>query len=49
MKARGNIGNEREDLKDYLSQINWDGMFFKVQMVLGGILLIALVFYLMWI
>lgn len=49
MEARDNLGKEREDLKDYLSQINWDGMFFKGQMIIGGILLGAFLFYFLWV
>ena len=48
MDARQNQGKEREDLKDYLSQINYDGLFFKGQMVLGAILFCVFVFYFMW-
>ena len=40
---------EREDLKNYLSEINYDGMFFKGQMILGGILLAGFLIYFFWI
>lgn len=48
MEARENFRKERDDLKDYLSQINHDGMFFKGQLILGGILLGIFVFYILW-
>ena len=48
MEARENFWKDREDLKDYTSQINWDRMFFKAQMILGGILLAGILVYLMW-
>lgn len=48
METGDNLRKEKEDLKDYLSQINWDGMFFKGQMILGGILLCAFLLYFLW-
>ncbi len=48
MEARDNYGKEREDLKNYLSQINFDGMFFKGQMILGGILIGIFLIYFVW-
>ncbi len=48
MKARENTGREREDLKNYLSEINYDGMFFKGQMILGAILLGVFLIYFIW-
>lgn len=48
MKTGDNFRKEREDLKDYLSEINYDGMFFKGQMILGGILVCAFLIYLLW-
>jgi len=48
MEARENLWKDREDLKNYSSQINWDRMFFKAQMITGGILLGAILIYLMW-
>jgi len=49
MKNGENLRKEREDLKDYLSEINYDGMFFKGQMILGGILLGVFLIYFMWV
>ncbi|MFO7721077.1 MAG: hypothetical protein R6W85_11615 [Gillisia sp.] len=48
MEARENLGKESENLKNYLSEINQDGMFFKGQMILGGILLGVLLIYFIW-
>jgi len=48
MKTGDNLRKEREDLKDYLSEINYDGMFFKGQMILGGILVCVFLIYLLW-
>jgi len=48
METGENLRKEREDLKNYLSEINYDGMFFKGQMILGGILLAGFLVYLIW-
>lgn len=45
MKARQTPVKQRDDLKNYLSEINFDGMFFKGQMILGGILIFAFLLY----
>jgi len=49
MESRKNSGKEREDLKNYLSQINYDGLFFKGQMILGAILLGVFLAYFIWV
>lgn len=48
MEARENSGKEKEDLKNYLSEINYDGMFFKGQMILSAILVFAFILYFLW-
>lgn len=45
MKEREKQTEEREDLKLYLEQINWDWLMLKGQLILGGILLLALLGY----
>lgn len=48
METRQTPGKDKEDLKNYLSEINHDGIFFKGQMILGGILVFAFLLYFMW-
>ena len=48
MEARDNLKKELEDLKNYSSQINYDGMFFKGQKILAGILLGVFLIYYLW-
>lgn len=38
MKTTGKIWEDKEDFKSYLEQINGDGLFLKVQLVVGAIL-----------
>lgn len=45
MKEREKQTEDREDLKLYLEQINWDWLMLKGQLILGGILLLALLGY----
>lgn len=44
MKAGGNLWEEKEK-KTYITQINWDWLFFKGQMIIGGVLLGAILLY----
>ncbi|MEP6262774.1 MAG: hypothetical protein ABJ092_14455 [Gillisia sp.] len=48
MEARENLRNESEALKVYSSQINFDKMFFKGQIILGAILIVAFLLYFLW-
>jgi hypothetical protein len=47
MKEREKQTEDREDLKLYLEQINWDWLMLKGQLILGGILLLGLLGYLL--
>jgi hypothetical protein len=47
MKEREKQMEDREDLKLYLEQINWDWLMLKGQLILGGILLLGLLGYLL--
>lgn len=46
MKEKDENSKEREDIKLYLEQINWDWILLKGQLILGAILVIVLLFYL---
>ncbi len=45
MKEEKNSAKEREDIKLYLEQINWDWLMLKGQLILGVVLVIVLLFY----
>ncbi|HSI71321.1 MAG TPA: hypothetical protein VK941_13885 [Gillisia sp.] len=45
MEDRDKYLKDREDLKLYLEQINWDWLMLKGQLILGGILLAGLLGY----
>ncbi len=45
MEEREKNLKDREDLKLYLEQINWDWLMLKGQLILGGILLVILLGY----
>lgn len=45
MKTTNNIWQERKDFKNYLDQINWDGLFLKVQLIFVGGIILALFGY----
>ena len=49
MKTRENLFEEKEDFESYLARINWDRWIFRGLSILGGILLIVLTVYLLWI
>jgi len=46
MKAKANSKGEKDYSKSYMSQINWDWLFLKGQLVLGSLILIVVVIYL---
>lgn len=48
MKAKANFRGQKEDLRSYISHINWDWLFLKGQLIFGSILLFALVCFLVW-
>ncbi|UJH92152.1 hypothetical protein LZ575_06115 [Antarcticibacterium sp. 1MA-6-2] len=47
MEARENIWKEKDHTKNYLSHINRDWWILKGQLILGGILLAGIAFYLL--
>ena len=49
MKTRENLFEEKEDFESYIAGINWDWWIFRGLSILGGILLVALILYLLWI
>lgn len=48
MKATNNIWEEKEDFRNYLTQINWDAFFLKAQLLVGGAMVVALMVYVIW-
>lgn len=38
----------KEVIEVYMDQINWDGLFFKGQLIIGSILIIGMTFFLLW-
>lgn len=49
MKAKDKYLKGTQLLENYVSQINWDWLFFKAQSIFGGILVLGLVFFLFWV
>lgn len=39
---------KNDSLEGYLSQINWDWLFLKGQLIFSGILLLGLIFFIIW-
>ncbi len=48
MKATEKDLRSREIIEAYISQINWDWLFLKGQMIFGGILGIGILVFLLW-
>ncbi|NJY62768.1 hypothetical protein HC174_08360 [Salinimicrobium sp. CDJ15-81-2] len=48
MKATNHLWKEKEHLKNYLTQINWDAYFLKAQLVVGGSFVVAFMVYILW-
>lgn len=48
MGVRGKHFGKKEFYDAYVSQINWDWLFFKALLIFGGILLIGLIVFLLW-
>ncbi|MDX1603633.1 MAG: hypothetical protein R3209_11210 [Salinimicrobium sediminis] len=49
MKATNHMWEEKEDLKNYLTQINWDAFFLKAQLIMSGIFVVAFMVYIVWV
>lgn len=49
MKTRENLFEEKEDFESYISRINRDWWIFRSLRILGGIVVIAMIIYLLWI
>ena len=48
MELRGKEFSKREFYQAYISEINWDWLFLKGQLVFGGIMFVGLVGFLLW-
>lgn len=48
MKIRANLRGEKDNLRTYMSHINWDWLFLKGQLILVSILLIVFFLYMLW-
>lgn len=48
MKAKEKELKSKEIIEAYIAQINWDWLFFKGQLIFGGILIIGLTLFLFW-
>ena len=48
MEVREKHFREKEFVELYLSQINWDWLFLKAQLVFGGILLVGIILFILW-
>lgn len=48
MKAKEEHLKGKDLLETYTSQINWDWLFFKGQTIFGGLLLLGLAIFLLW-
>ncbi len=48
MEANDKKVKSREILEAYMEQINWDWLFFKGQLIFGGILIMGLTVFLFW-
>lgn len=45
MKTPVNVLREREDVQNYLEQINGDSLAFRIQLIIAGILILAVLIY----
>lgn len=48
MEAREKYLGRNEIFKSYVSQINWDWLFLKGQLVFGSIFIIGFIIFLLW-
>lgn len=48
MEANEKQFREKEIAEFYLSQINWDWLFLKAQMIFGSIILLGVIAFLLW-
>ncbi len=48
MKTKEKELRSREIIEAYMTQINWDWLFLKGQMIFGGILSIGILVFLLW-
>lgn len=48
MKTTHHILEEKEDLRNYLDQINWDAFLLKAQVMVGGVIFVTLLIYILF-
>ncbi|MFV8837993.1 hypothetical protein [Salinimicrobium soli] len=48
MKAEEKHAARKEFIRSYISQINWDYLFFRAQMVFGLLLLLGIIGFVFW-
>lgn len=49
METRGKVWKEKDELRSYLTHINRDWWILKGQLIFGGVLLFAVIFFLLWV
>lgn len=48
MKTNENHLKGKDLIEAYITQINWDWLFFKAQSIFGALLLLGLVIFMFW-
>lgn len=48
MEAREKTQSKKDIVESYVSQINWDWLFFKGQLIFSAIMLLGLMLFFLW-